>query len=169
MEAPEKWQFPYFTDDFTEFTKEQILASDISLLGRVTYETFADFWPTQTNNEFGIADKLNSMPKVVVSSTLAKAGWNNSTQIKGNAMEEIVKLKQQGDGIIATTGSAMLVQALMRADLVDEYQLTIHPIILGSGKRLFEEGINNIGLKLIEAKPFKGGIVALIYQPDRKK
>ena len=168
MEAPETWQFPFFSDDFTEFNQTKIHESDISLLGRVTYDIFAGFWPTQTHNEFGIADKLNNMPKFVVSSTLKSADWNNSTLIKANPMQEIAKLKQQGDGIIAVTGSNTLVQALMQANLVDEYQLTIHPIILGSGKRLFREGINQIGLKLVDTKPFKRGIVALIYHPDRK-
>jgi len=102
MEAPEKWQFPYFSDDFAEFNKAQILSFGASLPGRVTYEIFASYWPLQTNNEIGLADKINSAPKFVLSSSLQKAEWNNSTLIKDgkNLSEEINKLKQQPGGDI---------------------------------------------------------------------
>lgn len=96
-------------------------------------------WPTQTNNEFGIADKLNSVPKYVVSSTLNHAGWNNSTLIKTGVTAEITHLKQQSGGHIAITGSATLVQSLMQADLIDEYRLLVHPVVVGTGKRLFKD------------------------------
>ncbi len=165
MESPEKWQFPYFSDDFTEFNKAQILSFDASLLGRVTYEIFASYWPLQTNNEFRLADKINSAPKFVVSSTLEKAEWNNSTLIKENAMEEISRLKQQDGGDIGIIGSAALVQSLMQTDLIDEYRLLIHPIIVGSGKRLFKEGTESTSLKLIETKVFDLGVVVLVYKP----
>src|SRR5260221_5869035 len=88
MESPEKWQFPYQSPDAAEFTKQQILSSDVLILGRHTYEAFAPFWPTQTHNEFGIADKLNSQPKFIVSSTMKQANWNNSTIISKNPIEE---------------------------------------------------------------------------------
>src|SRR5260221_1578625 len=129
MEAPETWQFPFLSDDISEYIKTGILALDAQLLGRVTYETFAGYWPTQTHNEFGIADKLNSMPKFVVSTTLDKADWNNSMLIKKNVIEEITKLKQQPGGAIGITASATLGQALMRADLIDELQLQVHPLL----------------------------------------
>ncbi len=168
MEAPEKWQFPYFSGDMEEFIRGQILATDVMLLGRVTYEIFAAYWPHTTTNEFGIADKLNSSPKLVVSSTLGKADWNNSTLIKSNALGEIMRLKQaQPDGVIGTTGSTTLVQSLMDADLVDKYQLTVHPIVLGSGKRLFKDGMAS-HMKLVEMRAFSGGVVLLRYQPDKK-
>jgi dihydrofolate reductase len=167
MEAPEKWQFPYQSPDAAEETKQQILASDVLLLGRVTYETFASFWPTQIKNEFGIADKLNNQPKFVVSSTLKKAEWNNSTIIKGNVIEEIAKLKQQPGGDIALTGSAALAQSLMRAGLIDEFQFQVYPLILGSGKRLFD-GIDTTTLKLVDTKTFSLGAVQLNYQLDKK-
>ena len=167
MEAPETWQFPYFSDDMAEYIKEQILASDVMLLGRVTYETFAGYWPNVTTNEFGIADKLNSSPKFVVSSMLDRVAWNNSTLIKSNVLGEIMRLKQeQPNGIIGTTGSATLVQSLMDADLVDEYQLTVHPVVLGGGKRLFREG-DTAKLKLVETRAFSAGVVLLRYHPDR--
>ncbi len=168
MEAPETWQFPFLSDDISEYIKTGILALDAQLLGRVTYETFAGYWPTQTHNEFGIADKLNSMPKFVVSTTLDKADWNNSMLIKKNVIEEITKLKQQPGGDIGITGSATLVEALMRADLIDEFQLQVYPLVLGRGKRLFNEQMDVKGLKLIDSRTFSSGVVALIYQPDRK-
>src|SRR5260221_8829524 len=117
MEAPETWQFPFLSDDISEYIKTGILALDAQLLGRVTYEIFASYWPLQTHNEFGIADKLNSAPKYVVSSTLQKADWNPSTIIKGNVLEAVKALKQQGSGNIGVTGSALLVQSLMEAGL----------------------------------------------------
>ena len=95
MEAPDTWQFPFQTEELGEITERQIRDADAFLLGRVTYEMFAGYWPTLTHHEFGVADKLNSAPKYVVSTTLQKADWNNSTQIKSNVIEEIRKLKQQ--------------------------------------------------------------------------
>jgi len=169
MESPEKWQFPYYSDDIAEVIKAQILASDAMLLGRVTYEVFAAYWPSQSNNEFGIADKLNSVPKFVVSSTLQKAEWNNSTLIKGNVAEEISKLKQQPGGNIGITGSATLVQSLMQADLIDEHRLMVHPVVLGSGKRLFRDGGNALQLKLFNIQTFSKGVVLLCYKKAERK
>jgi dihydrofolate reductase len=138
------------------------------LLGRVTYEMFAAYWPSQTNNEFGIADKLNSQPKFVVSSTLEKGDWNNTTLIKGNVEEEIRTLKQQPGGDIRLTGSATLAQSLMQAGFVDEYWFLVHPIVVGRGKRLFPDGMELTGLKLVESKAFRSGVVLLRYQPTRQ-
>lgn len=168
MESPEKWQSPYLSDDAVETIQAQILAYGAMLLGRVTYEEFAAYWPFQTNNEFGIADKLNSMPKFVVTSTLEKVEWNNSTLIKENMVEEITKLKQQPGGNIQITGSATLIQSLMQADLIDEYRLMVHPVVVGSGKRLFRDG-SNTTLKLVETQTFSSGVVLLCYQPDKKE
>ncbi len=168
MEAPEQWVIPYQSPDVAGFIQAQNLAVDAILLGRVTYEAFAAYWPSQTHSEFGIADKLNSEPKLVVSSTLEKAGWNNSTLITKNAVKEIARLKQQPGGDIGVTGSALLVQSLMQAALVDEFQLTIYPLILEGGKRLFPEG-RTMNLKLIEARSFNSGVVLLRYQPGGKE
>jgi dihydrofolate reductase len=170
MESPEKWQFPYFSDDFAEFNKAQILSFDASLLGRVTYEIFASYWPLQTNNEFGLADKINSAPKFVVSSTLENVEWNNSKLIRDpkHVDEGIGKLKQQAGGNIGIIGSATLVQSLMGADLIDEYWLLVHPVVLGGGKRLFKDGIDSTTLKLSETKTFDSGVVLLRYEPDRR-
>lgn len=165
IEAPEKWQSPYLSDDVVETIQAQILAYGAMLLGRVTYEEFAAYWPSQTKNEFGIADKLNSMPKFVASSTLEKVDWNNSRLIKENVVEEISKLKQQSGGNIQMTGSATLVQALMQTDLIDEYRLMVYPVVLGSGKRLFRNGSEKKILRLVETKSFSSGVVVLTYQP----
>ena len=165
MEAPETWHFPYNVGDMQAFTTGQILDADAMLYGRVTYDTFASFWPTRTHNEFGFADHLNSIPKYVISSTLAKADWNNSAVLKGKAVDEVVKLKQQRDGIIGMTGSAMLIQSLLEAGLIDVLHLMIHPIVVGHGKRLFKDGTNNIPLKLAESRTFQSGVVLLTYEP----
>jgi len=169
MESPDKWQPSYVSDDVAETIQTQILGCGAMLFGRVTYEEFTAYWPLQTNNEFGIANKLNSMPKFVVSSTLEKAEWNNSTLIQENVLEGITRLKQQGDGDIQLTGSATLVQALMQSDLIDEFRFLVHPIVMGSGKRLFKDGMDTKALKLIESSTFSSGVVALTYQPDKDK
>jgi dihydrofolate reductase len=111
-----------------------------------------------------VADKLNSAPKYVVSSTLENLDWNNTTLIKENVQEEIARLKQQSDGNIAILGSAALVQSLMGCELINEYQLMVYPIVLGSGKRLFPQGIN-LALRLLEVKTFTSGALLLRYQP----
>ncbi len=167
MESPEQWQFPYLNGDTEEFNREQVLSLEASLLGRVTYEIFASFWPLQTHNEFGLADKINSARKYVVSSTLKKVEWNNSTLIKGNVAEEINKLKQQPGGDIGVVGSGTLARSLMQANVIDEYRLLVHPIVLGSGMRLFGDGITIPALKLVETKAFSSGVVFLRYQPIR--
>ncbi len=136
MEASEQWQPPYVSEDVAEAIQASIHTSEAMLLGRVTYELFAAYWPTQTKNEFGVADKMNSQPKFVVSSTLDKAEWHNTTLIKGNVVEEIRTLKQQPGGDIRLTGSATLAQALMQAGLVDTYWLLLHPLVRGRGSRL---------------------------------
>lgn len=165
VEAPEKWQFPYLSDDVAEIIQSQILDADAILLGRVTYEIFAASWPMRTNNEFGVADKLNSVPKFVVSSTLDRVEWNNSKLIKGNVLEEITKLKQLPSGNMAIIGSASLIRSLMKYELIDEYRLMVHPVVLGCGKRLFPEGIN-LALRLVDTNAFSSGVVLLRYQAD---
>ena len=163
MEAPEKWQFPYLSEDVAEYNKTQLLTLDALLLGRVTYEIFASSWPLRTNNEFGVADQLNSMPKFVISSTIEKTDWNNSTLIKENVIEEIAKLKKGDGGDIGIVGSAGLIQSLIPHNLIDEYEFLVHPIVLGKGKRVFGDD-GNLNLKLIQARQFNSGVVLLSYQ-----
>lgn len=167
MEAPNEWSFPYFTDDQGKFKNDELFASDAQLLGRVTYEGFAAAWPTMTGTG-GFGERMNNMPKYVVSTTLDKAEWTNSHLIKGNVAEEIRKLKQLPGNDLLVAGSATLVQFLMENDLVDQYHLLVYPIVVGKGKRLFREGAA-AKLKLVETKVFDAGVIAQIYQPTREK
>jgi dihydrofolate reductase len=162
------WTFKFEQgDDGAQFKLDETLAADALLLGRVTYEGFAAAWPTMTDTgEFG--EKMNGMPKYVVSTTLDKAEWNNSTVIRDNVVDEVSGLKQRHGGDILVAGSAKLIRTLMEHDLVDEYRLMVFPIVLGSGKRLFEEGSKTTTLRLVEAKPVgPDGIVIQTYEPKR--
>jgi dihydrofolate reductase len=163
MENP-SWTFPYWNDEIASFKGDESNASDALLLGRVTYEGFAMAWP---NSKDEGAAYFNGVRKYVVSTTLDKADWNNSVLIKNNVVEEINRLKQ-GDGKnIIVHGSGKLIQTLMQHDLVDEYRLLVYPVVLGQGQRLFEDGAKAT-LKLVEARPVSSGVIATIYQPDRK-
>ncbi|PZR67971.1 MAG: pyrimidine reductase [Solirubrobacterales bacterium] len=161
------WSFKF--DRGTEgdkFKLDEVLASDALLLGRVTYQAFAKAWPSMTD-EVGFADKFNSMPKFVVSTTLEAPEWNNSTLIRDNVAAEVSKLKQQPGGDILVNGSAQLVQALMAKDLIDEYRLMVFPIVLGSGKRLFGDSGDPTTLRLAETQAVgKDGVVILTYRPE---
>ena len=159
------WQMPLFDEDAGRIIGESIAATDALLLGRKTYQIFAAYFPNAPEDD-PIAAKLNSVPKYVVSTTLKKLEWNNSTLIKGNVAQEVAKLKQQpGSGILSVTGSGKLAQTLMQHNLVDEYDLWIHPVVLGSGKRLFGNGLSPINLKLVDTKTTGSGIVILTYRP----
>ncbi|MBE2193923.1 MAG: dihydrofolate reductase [Anaerolinea sp.] len=167
IEAPHTWQFPFQTEEMGAITERQTHDTDALLLGRVTYEIFASFWPTQTNNEFGVADKYNSVTKYVVSTTLQTAGWNNSTLIRSNVIEEIRRLKQQPGGKIGIIGSATLVHSLLGASLIDEMQVLVHPLVLGKGVRLFAEGYHS-PMKLADSKILSNGVVYLSYQIEHQ-
>jgi dihydrofolate reductase len=149
-----------------KFKYDELMASDALLLGRVTYEGFAAAWPSRTG-EF--ADKMNGMAKYVVSTTLERAGWNNSTVIKSNVVGELSKLKAWEGGDILVAGSGQLVQTLTQHNLVDEYRLMVFPLLVGGGKRLFQDGGERLALRLAEAKPVgSAGVLTLVYRPDRK-
>jgi dihydrofolate reductase len=148
-----------------KFKLDEALAADAMLLGRRTYEGFAAAWPGRTD-EVGFADKMNSMPKYVVSTTLDKAEWNNSTVIKGDVAEEIRRLKEQPGGDLLVAGSAQLVQTLIEHDLVDEYRLMVFPVVLGSGKRLFGDTNAATALKVVETTP-SAEVVILTLKPAR--
>jgi dihydrofolate reductase len=168
MEAPEAWQLPFQTEEMGAIMERQTEDTDAFLLGRVTYEIFAAFWPTMTNNEFGVADKYNSAPKYVVSTTLQKADWNNSTLITSNVIEEIRSLKQQPGGKIGIIGSATLVYSLLDAGLIDEIQVLVHPIVLGKGVRLFVDGGRPSSMKLADSQILPNGVVFLSYQIEHQ-
>ena len=169
-ESPEKWQLPYFNDEMGEAVGAAMAAADAMLLGRVTYQEFASYWPGVSSEDQPFADHMNNTPKYVVSTALEEPlEWNNSTLIKGNLVEEIARLKRQPGKNIGITGSVTLVQSLLEQDLLDELGLMIHPVVVGSGKRLFEEGGDPKKLKLVESKTFSTGVVCLTYQPAGKE
>lgn len=163
---PQEWSFPYWSDETGKFKFEELQGTDAHLLGRITYQSFASAWPERTDEQ-GFAERMNSLPKYVVSTTLKKAEWNNSTIIKTNVVEEIAKLKKQPGGDILIAGSMTLIRTLMEHDLVDEYRLLVYPIVLGKGKRLFSDGVA-ASLQLTESKPMGSGVVLLRYQPVKK-
>jgi dihydrofolate reductase len=146
-----------------KFKFDELMEADAQLLGRVTYDGFAAAWPTFTD-EVGFADRMNAMPKYVVSSTLQSADWNNSTILSGNVVEEVKKLKDDVDGVILVAGSAQLVQTLVEHDLVDELRLMVFPVVLGSGKRLFGETTDKKSLELADSKIVGDGIAILTYR-----
>ncbi|MEX2102696.1 MAG: dihydrofolate reductase family protein [Gaiellaceae bacterium] len=149
-------------DEGDKFKLDETLATEALLLGRVTYEGFAAAWPTR-EGEF--ADKFNTMPKYVVSSTLEEPKWNNSTVLKGDVAEEVAKLKQEQEGDIVVHGSARLVQTLVEHDLVDEFRLMVFPVVLGSGRRLFGETSDKKPLRLVDSKTVGDGVAILTYEP----
>ena len=149
-----------------KFKLDELFEAEAQLLGRVTYEGFAAAWPTMTD-EVGFAEKMNTMPKYVVSSTLREADWENSTILSGDFVEEIEKLKREVDGVVLVAGSCQLVQGLIEHDLVDELRLMVFPVVLGSGKRLFGETEAKKPLRLTDAKTVGAGISVLTYEPVR--
>jgi dihydrofolate reductase len=147
-------------DEGDQFKLDETMSSDALLLGRVTYEGFADAWPSR---EGDFADKFNTMPKYVVSSTLSDPSWNNTTVLSGDVREEVESLKQQHDGDIVVHGSARLAQTLFEHDLVDELRLMVFPVVLGSGKRLFDETNDKKPLQLKSSRTVGEGVVILVY------
>ncbi|HEX3640785.1 MAG TPA: dihydrofolate reductase family protein [Ktedonobacteraceae bacterium] len=162
------WSFQFWSEEAAKFKFDELFASDALLLGRVTYQGFAKAWPAMTDEQ-GFADRMNSLPKFVVSATLEKLEWNNSKLIKGNIAEEVSKLKQQPGQDILIAGSVELIHTLMQHDLIDEYRLMVHPVVVGSGKRLFKDETDMKVLKLVDTKTFSSGVVVLSYQPAGKE
>jgi dihydrofolate reductase len=157
------WSFEFKRgDEGDKFKLDETLGSEALLLGRKTYEGFAAAWPSR-EGEF--ADKFNTMPKYVVSSTLEKPEWKNSTVLKGDVAEEVAKLRQEQDGDIVVHGSARLVQTLLERGLVDELRLMVFPVVLGSGKRLFGEMGDKKPLRLVDSKVVGDGVAILTYEP----
>jgi dihydrofolate reductase len=163
------WSFQFDRGpDGDKFKLDEVMEAEALLLGRVTYEGFAAAWPGM-EDPVGFADKMNGMPKYIVSSTLENPEWNNSTVISGDVAEEVGKLRQQPGRDILVNGSATLVRTLMEHDLVDEYRLMVFPIVLGSGKRLFAEGSKTTTLQIVDSKSVGSGVLILIYQPAQKE
>jgi len=147
-----------------KFKLDELIEAEAQLLGRVTYEGFAAAWPTM-EDEAGFAEKMNAMPKYVVSSTLGEPEWENSTVLRGDVAEEVAKLKDEVEGVILIAGSAQLVQALVGHDLVDELRLMVFPVVLGAGKRLFSDVSEKKPLRLTGSRTLGDGVALLTYEP----
>jgi dihydrofolate reductase len=163
------WSFKFDRgDEGNRFKLDEVMAADALLLGRKTYEGFAEAWPSR-KDEAGFADKFNGMEKHVVSSTLSDPEWNNSHVIDPSDIPGAVNaIKQAGDGDILVNGSNTLMQALMEEDLVDEYRLMVFPVVLGQGKKLFQDGRPRTALKLESSQPVgPDGVIVLTYVPVR--
>ena len=166
MGLPERWNLAYFNDEMGQAIGEGFATSDAMLMGRVLYEEWAAYWPQQDPEENPFAAQMNGIQKYVVSTTLeGPLGWQNSTLIKENVAEEIANLKQGEGGDIVISGSGALVRSLLQYKLLDELKLMIHPIVVGGGKRLFEEGVGQTKLELVDSKTFSTGVLYLTYRP----
>jgi dihydrofolate reductase len=164
MESPEQWQFPYFNDEMGQAIAAQMAESDTMLLGRRTYQEFAAYWPNQPSDA-PMAELMNTTPKLVASTTLDTVDWKNSSLLRGSLVEELTKLKLQPGKNMNITGSATLVRSLLRHDLLDELRLMVCPILVGSGRRLFEQAGDRKELALLDSRTFSTGVVSLTYAP----
>jgi dihydrofolate reductase len=172
VDATEGWFMPTGSEDevdaaeLTELSRQHRDGADAVLLGRITYADFEGYWPKRTDDRTGLSDYLDRTMKYVVSSTLTETTWENTTVLRGPLADEVESLKKQPGKAIVATGSITLVQALTRAVLVDEYRLFVYPVVLGRGRRLFEDLSRLPSLRLVEARPFASGIVLLRYRPS---
>jgi len=161
------WSFKFQDPEGMRFKLDELMAADVQLLGRVTYEAFAAAWP-KMRDDAGFAEKMNGMEKYVVSSTLTEATWQNSEVVHPNDLAaKVAELKAGGDGDILVAGSATLVRALAALDLIDEYRLMVFPIALGAGKRLFDGIETPVTLRLASAEPLASGTQILTYASVR--
>jgi len=161
------WQKPVADDEVGTAIAGWYEHSDAMLLGRKTYEIFASYWPTaDPGNPF--TERMNSMHKYVASRTLTSVEWRNSTLLEGDTAEAVRRLKASDGGDINVVGSGDLAQTLMRHDLVDEYRLTVHPVIIGTGKRLFADGAIPTALEPVNVSTTKSGTVLAVYRPHGK-
>jgi dihydrofolate reductase len=171
IDASEGWFSPGGSDaevdqsDVIEALREQSQAADAFLVGRVTFEQMRGYWPLQTDDTTGIAEYLDHVAKYVVSRTLDDPRWQNTTILDGALTEEIERVKSQPGKDIVSTGSITLVRALVDAGLVDEYRLFVYPVVLGKGQQLFTGTTGVARLRLVEARPFRSGVVLLTYRP----
>jgi len=161
---PQVWGQHYWDDDHMSYARRLLFDSDALLLGRITYEGFAQAWPSRTGDDY--SDRINNMPKYVASTTLTEASWN-STLLRGDVAAEVTRLKDQPGKDILKFGTGILDRALLEHKLVDEYHFWLFPVFTGSGQRLFE-GFGTTHLKLVNTTSFKSGIVVIVYSPDGK-
>lgn len=161
IESPETWHFEYFDDEMGAVVSKQMAEAEATLLGRQTYDEFAAYWPNADPADPFTA-MMNGARKYVVSDSLTEATWENTTLVSGDVAAELAKLKQ--DTRLGTTGSATLVRWMLEQGLVDELHLLVHPVVVGSGKKLFEDGAK-VPLQLVESTTFKTGVLHLVYAP----
>ncbi len=167
FEEPGQWSFPFFNEEAGEFKWDELQASDALLLGRRTYEGFAAAWPTMTDTgEFGV--RMNEIPKYVVSSTLDHPAWTGSRLIRGDVIAEIAALRRAPGRDLLLSGSGQLFNALLRENLIDVYRLMVHPIVVGRGRRLFAEDLDERTLELTATRQFATGVTILEYVPTHK-
>lgn len=159
------WHMPYVDDDLAAAALEAMDDSDGFLLGRRTYEIFANYWPSAPQDD-PFAERMNRLAKYVVSETLDEVDWTNSTLLEGDAAEAVAELKARPGKDLQVLGSGQLVRTLMENDLVDEYSLMIDPVVLGSGNRLFGDGIPTTALELVDVEATETGTAILTYRPD---
>lgn len=167
VEAPDQWHFPYFNDEMGEAVGSQLGAADTLLLGRVTYDSFAGAWPDREadgGEDAAFAAKLGDARKIVVSRHNLQFGWRNSELLGGDLIEAVAALKNEPGGDIGMSGSVSVVRQLLAAGLLDELHLLIHPILVGTGMRMFGEG-QTIPLALLSSKTFTTGVLHLVYRP----
>ncbi|RII20438.1 hypothetical protein DSC45_04360 [Streptomyces sp. YIM 130001] len=162
VEAPETWHFPYMNDEMGAALGGMYAEADTLLFGRVTYEAFAAVWPGQSGE---VADVINGVPKLVASTTLREPGWNNASVIDGEVIAAVQDLKGQEGGNINLAGSISVTRALLAAGLLDELRLLVHPLVLGTGQRLFPEGSNRVPLTLTASTTFSTGVIDATYRP----
>ena len=166
MQSPENWAFRFHDEEMAEAQGGGMSGADAMLMGRVTYQEFASYWPFQDSAEQPYTDYLNNIPKYVVSTTLREPlEWQNSILVRGNVAQEVAELKRRPGKDIGIVGAGTLVRSLLGEGLIDELHLMVHPIVLGGGKRLFEETGDRMDLELVRSRAFATGVVHLIYAP----
>lgn len=164
VESPDRWHFAHYTEEMGQDLRQQLESAGAMILGRVTYDEFASYWPHQPSDA-PFADLNNGIRKYVVSTTMDKAEWNNTTVINRDIPQAIRDLKNQHGSDLHITGSPTLVQSLLQAGLLDELRIQLSPVIVGSGKRLFCEGASPMSLNLVESTSLPQGVMTLVYRP----
>ena len=162
VEAPDQWQLDFFDEDMGKAMQSMLDKSSTALMGRVTYQAWADYWPNASDEPF--ASWINNIPKYVASTTLKDVSWRNTSLLKGPLADDIARLKQQPGQNITVTGSPTLVRSLLKGGLLDELTLSVHPVVVGRGERLFHDGDDLKRLKLLDSSITGSGVAILTYQ-----
>jgi dihydrofolate reductase len=168
VEAPDQWHFPYYNEEMGAAVDASLGHADTMLFGRKTYDSFAGAWPEREaagQEDAPFAKKLGDARKIVVSHQPLEFTWRNSEQLRGDFVEAVTALKNEGDGVIALSGSVSVVRQLLAAGLLDELHLLVHPIAVRKGMRLFEDNDSPIPLTLVSSQQFKTGVLNLVYAP----